>query len=134
MTKQEFETLTNGAVSAAEFERANMMYMAASDMDKEEFCQCWKNGDTTAIMDELLKNIEAQEVRLAQEKRAGAKAMHDVTEMADTMLRKADEYDDDELKIVASRIVGIRAAVLVALKYGLNLNRDEKEYIAKNLK
>lgn len=134
MTKQEFETLTHGAVSVEEFERANKMYMAASGMDKDEFCQCWKKGDMLTIMDEMLDHIEALEMRLAQEKRSNSKALHDVTEMADTMLRRADEYDDDELKIVASRIIGIRAAALVALKYGLNLNRDEKDYITKNLK
>lgn len=134
MTKQEFETLTHGTVSVEEFERANKMYMAASGMDKDEFCQCWKKGDMLTIMDEMLDHIEALEMRLAQEKRSNSKALHDVTEMADTMLRRADEYDDDELKIVATRIIGIRAAALVALKYGLNLNRDEKDYITKNLK
>ncbi len=134
MTKQEFETLTGMTTTIEEFERANKMYMNAWAMDKQEFCELWRKGDFLCIMDELLKNIEAQEMRVAQEKNTNVKALHDVKEMADTMLRKADEYDDGELKIVVTRIVGIREAALIDLKYGLNLSRDEKDYIAKNLK
>lgn len=41
MTKQEFESRTNRKVTEAEFDYINRIYMAAGEINKDDFCKAW---------------------------------------------------------------------------------------------
>ena len=43
MTQKEFETRFGQEVTTESFDYANRVYMAAGDIDKDKFCEEWKN-------------------------------------------------------------------------------------------
>lgn len=52
MTQQEFEDRTGKTVTSEEYARIEAMYMAAGNMDKDQFCTEYKKHGSSAIVAE----------------------------------------------------------------------------------
>lgn len=133
MLQKEFEALTGKKVTAEEYAEIENMYMAASDMDKQEFCAAWNAGKLCYIVDEIVKHV-----RVLEEARDHKKAQVDAAEKkaeaaARMLLTKADKYDDGDLKTVAIDLVGLMQVVLIDVEEGYKLSNVERDYILENL-
>lgn len=133
MLQKEFEALTGKKVTAEEYAEIEKVYMAASGMDKQEFCTAWNAGKLCYIVDELVKHVRAlEEVR--DRKKAQVDAAEKKAEAAARMLlAKADMYDDGDLKTAAIDLVGLIQVVLIDVEEGYKLSNVERDYILENL-
>ena len=57
MTQQEFEDRTGKTVTSEEYARIEAMYMAAGNMDKDQFCTEYKKHGSSAIVAEYYRRI-----------------------------------------------------------------------------
>lgn len=133
MLQKEFEALTGKKVTAEEYAKIEKVYMAASDMDKQEFCAAWNAGKLCYIVDEIVKHV-----RVLEEARDHKKAQVDAAEKkaeaaARMLLAKADKYDDGDLKTVAIDLVGLMQVVLIDVEEGYKLSNVERDYLLENL-
>lgn len=125
MLQKEFEALTGKKVTAEEYAEIEKVYMAASGMDKQEFCAAWNAGKLCYIVDELVKHVRALE-----EVRDRKKAQVDA---AFVLLNSANEHNDEDMKEAAIELVGMKTAVRIDLENGFKLSEAERDYILENL-
>lgn len=58
MTQKEFEDRTGLNTNAEEYAAIEKMYMAAGDMDKDEFCLCWRQTGKNPLTKILARQVE----------------------------------------------------------------------------
>ena len=61
MTKQEFESRTNRIVTETEFDYINRIYMAAGEINKDDFCKAWlalAGPKKNVLLDALAEHCE----------------------------------------------------------------------------
>lgn len=127
MTQQEFEARFGQEVTPECFDYANRVYMAAGDVDKDEFCKEWKNqhirnsGLITALTMEVeflqgtVKNMENQ-VRAEEECLNTFRS-----QMVDFLILQAEKWSATDLREKAIKIVGIKEYIYrrIEMKLGL---------------
>lgn len=133
MLQKEFEALTGKKVTAEEYAEIEKVYMAASGMDKQEFCAAWNAGKLCYIVDELVKHVRAlEEVR--DRKKAQVDAAEEKAEdAAFVLLNSANEHNDEDMKEASIELVGMKTAVRIDLENGFKLSEAERDYILENL-
>lgn len=127
MTQQEFEARFGQEVTPECFDYANRVYMAAGNVDKDEFCKEWKNqhirnsGLITVLTMEVeslqgtVKNMENQ-VRAEEE---CLKTFRN--QMVDFLILQAEKWSATDLREKAIKIVGIKEYIYrrIEMKLGL---------------
>ena len=127
MTQQEFEARFGQEVTPECFDYANRVYMAAGNVDKDEFCKEWKNqhirnsGLITVLTMEVeflqgtVKNMENQ-VRAEEE---CLKTFRN--QMVDFLILQAEKWSATDLREKAITIVGIKEYIYrrIEMKLGL---------------
>lgn len=125
MTKEEFEDRT-GIKSDMVFEEANRMYMKAGDMDKDAFCDDYKEHGDSILLSYFYHHsnmLEKQKKDLDSFK----------NEIACFLLEKADEWDDKELRKKAVELIGEKEVILRKIELDLELWNEDKSYIKDNI-
>lgn len=129
MTQKEFEELTGLKTDAEEYAAIEQMYMAAGDMDKDEFCRRWRQTGKNPLTISLAKTATVLsrmlEERSKKLKEAGEKAI----EHAKFLLGKAHAYEDSDFRREAVRLIGEREVVRLTMAEGYPLWDEDREFI-----
>lgn len=150
MLKKEFEERIGRSVSKEEYVEANAMYMAAGDIDKDEFFREWKRIGESPLVAGLFGSAynlgkEVQELKLMHQESTEiiSDAADFYLENAGAVLALAEEAEDyrPALEIIASKLtekawwlVGEKEVVKRKAKLGIRFSATEVEYIINNLK
>ena len=128
MMKQEFEERANFKVSPECYHTFIKPGYNASNLDKDEWVKEWKkNGGVQAAYDwECAKRIKAE--------KAAKGAEGEKTNMAKALIKKADQFNDEEMNRMAIAIIGERDYLVYKLENQLKLTEDDKKRILANLK
>ena len=128
MMKQEFEERANLKVSLGCYHSLIEPGYNASKLDKDEWVKEWKkNGGVQAAYDwECAKRIKAE--------KAAKGAEGEKTNMAKALIKKADQFNDEEMNRMAIAIIGERDYLVYKLENQLKLTEDDKNRILANLK
>ena len=128
MMKQEFEERANFKVSPECYHTFIEPGYNASNLDKDEWVKEWKkNGGVQAAYDwECAKRIKAE--------KAAKGAEGEKTNMANALIKKADQFNDEEMNRMAIAIIGERDYLVYKLENQLKLTEDYKKRILANLK
>lgn len=140
MTQKEFEERTRRLIAAEEFYLVNNLYMAAGDMDKDEFCEemrrmCAYDGANDHIelrkcLKEIGKHVGAKDTELNFLKKATtSKKM----ELAEFLIGKACAYEDTDFYREAVKLVGQREVTRLKLQMDLPLWGEDKAYLKELL-
>lgn len=128
MMKQEFEERANFKVSPECYHTFIEPGYNASNLDKDEWVKEWKkNGGVQAAYDwECAKRIKAE--------KAAKGAEGEKTNMAKALIKKADQFNDEEMNRMAIAIIGERDYLVYKLENQQKLTEDDKKRILANLK
>ena len=121
--KQEFEERANFKVSTECYHTFIEPGYNASNLDKDEWVKEWKkNGGVQAAYDwECAKRIKAE--------KAAKGAEGEKTNMAKALIKKADQFNDEEMNRMAIAIIGERDYLVYKLENQLKLTKDDKKRI-----
>lgn len=133
MLQKEFEALTGKKVTAAEYAEIEKVYMAASGMDKQEFCTAWNAGKLCYIVDELVKSVQELTKWRDHWKKQMDEAEEKAEDAAFVLLNGANEHNDEDMKEAAIALVGMKTAVRIDVENGFKLSEAERDYILENL-
>ena len=128
MMKQEFEERANLKVSLGCYHSLIEPGYNASNLDKDEWVkEGKKNGGVQDAYDwECAKRIKAE--------KAAKGAEGEKTNMAKALIKKADQFNDEEMNRMAIAIIGERDYLVYKLENHLKLTEDDKKRILANLK
>ena len=133
MTRKEFEERTGLQVSAVEFSTINDIYMAAGEMDKDEFCKEWKQHGESKLLAELWHTVNREHDMGMEKKEECDKLYRDRWDLVDFLLERAQKFGDIELLKKAIDMVGHAAVIHRKLTLEMPLWELDREYIKKNL-
>lgn len=138
MTREEFTERTGLTPTSEEYQHIEAMYMAAGNMDKDEFCKEFKKHGMSRILEELFARIQGQEnsINALTERHDDyikTTAEKDI-ELAIFLIGKACAYDDTDFYKEAVRLIGQRAVTVHKVQAGLPLWEEDINYIDNNLK
>lgn len=128
MMKQEFEERANFKVSPECYHTFIEPGYNASNLDKDEWVKEWKkNGGVQDAYDwECAKRIKAE--------KAAKGAEGEKTNMAKALIKKANQFNDEEMNRMAIAIIGEKDYLVYKLENQLKLTEDDKKRILANLK
>lgn len=140
MTQKEFEDRTKRTITAEDFYLVQNLYMAAGEVDKDEFCKemramCAYDAANDQIelhrtLKEVGRHVGAKDAELNLLKRR-MKSKHE--ELAGFLLGKACAYEDTDLYKEAVRLIGQREVTLMKLNMDLPLWDEDKQFIKSSL-
>ena len=90
MLQKEFEERIGRSVSEEEYVEANAMYMAAGEMDKDEFCREWEQIGESALVQGLFEKAYDLNAALQEQKLMTDECQGMLSDAADAMLAIAD--------------------------------------------
>lgn len=132
MTKQEFEERTGMNVSTEEYDRIENIYLAAGEMDKDEFCREFRahgHSPLVSALFETCRNLEEQRLEQVDETKALRRRIADC---AKELIRRSAYLDEPSLYKLAVGLVGRKEAILARLEQGYGIDVDDLAYL-KNL-
>lgn len=133
MTIQEFIERTGLNVTNEEYQTIEAVYMAAGEMDKDEFCKEYKKFGGSRLVSELFRSTSVL-TGMYEERCNEIEDLHSQKrEMAEFLIGKAHAYNDPDFHKEAVKMIGQKDVVKVTLVMGLPLWEEDIEYIKKNL-
>lgn len=128
MSKQEFEARTGLTVSEETFWKINDLYIACSQLDKDEFCDAYIPGmEENRIIADLLRRLDL----LKKSRDAWNK---DAEKAAHYLLDARADHDDETLFNEACDIIDAADAIRYMIDNEYELGKQELDYIKENLK
>lgn len=127
MTKQEFTERTGIIVPDAEYSGIEAMYMAAGDMDKDDFCREYKKCGKSSLPEKLTERIERLEDRIKD-------LLSRNSSMLDIIIDMASEEYDSSLYEKAVRLAGQKEVTLRKVRGGYELNEADIRFIEDNIR
>ena len=124
MTQQEFEERTALNVTTEEYIKIEELYYASGDMDKDTFCNLYKQIHGNALFQLLAdKLIQARSVNKIYQQQED--------EVVRLLVNKAAEHDDEELEKKAIDITPLGRCTTIKIKCedGLEFSDEDREYI-----
>lgn len=154
MLKKEFEERIGRSVSEEEYVEANAMYMAAGDIDKDEFCREWKRIGESPLLKGLFDTAYNLNQAMQEHKLMLNETREMLSDAADAMLEVADgllngrpatdapgtvasavmEGSAIELTKKAWWLVGQKEVTRRRVEKGYQLDARDKETIINHLK
>ena len=136
MTQKEFEKRTQRLVDAKDYYLVNNLYMAAGNMDKDEFCDemrrmCAYDGATDQIelrqcLKEIGRHVGVKDAEVSYLKKSIADRYH---ELAEFLIGKACAYNDTDFYHEAVALVGQHEVTRMKIQMDLPLWDEDKKYI-----
>lgn len=126
MTQQEFTERTRLDVTAQEYTEIENIYMAAGDMDKDEFCKEYARCGKSYLVNVLASSAierERQTMQLQKERDA----------LVDFLLERAHAFSDIQLLNKAILMVGHAEVIKRKIAHNYSLWDIDKEYIKENI-
>lgn len=140
MTRKEFEERTRRLITAEDYRLVENLYMAAGNMDKDEFCKeirvmCAYDGANDHIeLRQCLKEIGRKVGALDAELSFLKKTVKDGKwELAEFLVGKACAYEDTDFYREAVKLIGQREVTLMKLAMDLPLWDEDKKFLMSAL-
>lgn len=129
MTQKEFEDRTGLKTDAEEYAAIERMYMAAGDMDKDEFCKRWRQTGKNPLTMSLAStaNILAEQVQKHNTELTALREKN--IEHVRFLLGKAHAYEDPDFRREAVRLIGEREVVRLTMEEGYPLWDEDRQFI-----
>ncbi len=140
MTQQEFETRFGQEVTTECFDYANRVYMAAGELDKDQFCKEWKNQHirNSDTVNALTMEVESCQATIKNLKRQVEKSDLGLEEfrdqMVDFLILQTEKWGASDLREKAIRIVGETEYIRRRLEMHLGLWDDDRKALVEILK
>lgn len=140
MTQKEFETRFGQEVSSECFDYANRVYMAAGNMDKDEFCKDWKHQQVrdSDIVNNLTMEVEILQgtvKNLGRQVQAGEECLNSFrNQMVDFLILQAEKWSASDLREKAIKIVGIKEYIRRRIEMKLGLWESDRQALLEILK
>ena len=140
--QKEFEERIGRSVTEHEYLEANAMYENAGDMDKDEFCREWLKIGNSRLVKCLAektyqqhKALQEKELLLKESKLIWSDAADAMLEIEQGILNgETTEHITELLDLKAWWLVGAKELVLRKIKMGMDLSKNDKNYINEHLK
>lgn len=140
MTRKEFEERTRRLITAEDYRLVENLYMAAGNMDKDEFCKemrvmCAYDGANDHIeLRQCLKEIGRKVGALDAELGFLKKTVKDGKwELAEFLVGKSCAYEDTDFYREAVKLIGQREVTLMKLRMDLPLWDEDKKFLMSAL-
>lgn len=133
MTREEFTQRTGIEVETMQYAAIEQVYMY-TELDKDDFCVDYKKHGDSVIISHLVNELDKityERGRAHASLKEYKALMQDIAEM---LIRKADEHMDEELYNSAVNIIGVEECIKYKLINDLELTKQDKEYILEVLK
>lgn len=140
MTQKEFEDRTHRVVKQEDYYLIENLYMAAGNMNKDDFCREFKSMcaydasndeiELRQCLREIGKHIGSINAKNSTLK-MDMKTRND--ELADFLIGKSRAYNDTDFRTEAIRLVGEKEVVLRTVRMGLPLWDEDKQFIESYL-
>ena len=140
MTQQEFETRFGQEVTPESFDYANRVYMAAGNLDKDQFCKEWKNqhirnSDTVTALTMEVESCQATIKNLKRQIEKSDLCLEEFRDqMVDFLILQAEKWSASDLREKAIRIVGETEYIRRRLEMNLGLWEDDRKALVEILK
>ena len=140
MTQKEFETRFGQEVTPGSFDYANRVYMAASNLDKDEFCKEWKNkdirnSDTVSTLTIEVENCQATIKNLKRQVEKSDLCLQEFRDqMVDFLILQAEKWSATDLREKAIKIVGIKEYIRRRIEMKLGLWESDRQALLEILK
>ena len=140
MTQQEFETRFGQEVTTECFDYANRVYMAAGNLDKDQFCKEWKNqhirnSDTVTALTMEVESCQATIKNLKRQVEKSDLCLQEFRDqMVDFLILQAEKWSASDLREKAIRIVGETEYIRRRLEMNLGLWEDDRKALVEILK
>ena len=142
MLQKEFEERIGRSVTQEEYVEANAMYMAAGEMDKDEFCREWMQFGQSRLVQCLYNTAYNLNKALQEQKLMTNECQEMLSDAADAMLEIADglfggeatEHTTQELNKKAWWLVGQQEVTRRKVAKGYCLDDKDRETIINSLK
>lgn len=140
MTRKEFEDRTRRIITAEDYCLVQNLYMAAGEMDKDEFCKemramCAYDGvndqiELRRILKEIGRHVGAKDAEIHFLKE---RIQYKKEELAEFLVGKACAYEDSDFYREVVKLIGQRGVVLMKLRMDLPLWDEDKQFIESML-
>ena len=141
MTQKEFEARARRLITAEDYHLVESLYMAAGNMDKDEFCKemramCAYDGANDHIeLRQCLKEIGRRVGGMGAGLSFLRKAINkEREELAEFLIGKASAYNDTDFYSAAVKLIGQKQVTLCKIRMELPLWSEDMQYINDNLK
>ena len=127
MRKQEFTQRTKIELTDEEYNDVELMYLEAGNMDKDVFCQDFKDHKESKLLAVFFGQAEKlkDKLELMREERS---------QIVDFLLERAQKFGDVELLNQAIKLVGHDKVIKRKIRMDLPLWDEDKTYIIDNIK
>lgn len=133
MTQKEFEERTGLKTGADEYADIERMYMAAGEMDKDDFCRCWRQTGKNPLTQVLFRQAEVLKGQLAERNNELEDMQQRKVELAEFLIGKACAYEDTDFYREAIKLVGRREVVMMKLRMELPLWEGDRKLVLETL-
>lgn len=118
---------------ADEYADIERMYMAAGEMDKDDFCRCWRQTGKNPLTQVLFRQAEVLKGQLAERNNELEDMQQRKVELAEFLIGKACAYEDTDFYREAVKLVGQRAVVMMKMNMDLPLWEEDKKFVMEVL-
>ncbi len=133
MNYQEFTERTGLTPTSEEYQAIEAVYMAAGEMDKDEFCREYKKNGNSRLVTELFRTVCTLKGQY-EERCNEIQDLHEQkSEMVDFLIDRAQAFSDKELLEKASEMVGQKEVIRRRIVKGYTLWEYETQWVLNNL-
>lgn len=131
MNKQEFIDRTGFTPTSEEYETIEALYMAAGEMDKDEFCKEYKkHGRLVSVIFKETKVLKGQ----LEEANNIIEDLHEQkSQILDFLIEQAEKWSASDLREKAIEILGAKEYLRRKVEKGFNLWKSDRELLIEIL-
>lgn len=133
MTRQEFEQRTGCQLTPEAYEPIERIYMAAGEMDKDLFCEEWKQHGDSPLVAALMDTIGRRERKTILDQKTIKRLQHELDHTCDLLICAAEDNADDCLRSRVRELFGARDVILAMVDNGYKLLDEDREYLHQYL-
>lgn len=135
MTIEEYSTLMGYEENCPmeEYETANFIYMMAGNMQKQEFCEEYKEVGCSPLVLVLADAAHSREIAYQDKETKERHTAHALIREADEIRECGMEASADAIDKIAAKLIGRKDCIKRKLHKGFALSETDNEYITDNL-
>lgn len=133
MNQQEFTERTGSTPTIEEYQTIEALYMAAGEMDKDEFCKEFRKCGNSRLVTELFGTVCTLKGQYEERCNEIDDLHEQKNQMVDFLIDRAQAFSDKELLNKASEMVGQKEVIRRRIVKGYQLWAYETEWMLNNL-
>lgn len=123
-----------GFPSDEEYANANLAYMMAGSLDKDEFCKDYRKHKDSVIIAAIAFAANSREIAYREQKTQERLTAHALLREVDKIRQGGMEASADAIDKIAATLIGRKDCIKRKLHKGFSLTEADKEYITDNLR